>query len=92
MRFKFRQDSPLKYWKFSPNDAQVIDKFEVIGEFKNKMFRETSTRITPWVIINSNDKKVGRLNAMRYLLDKIGYDKKDMSKCIWYPEVVNIIV
>ena len=23
-----RQDSPLKYWKFSPNDAKVIDKFE----------------------------------------------------------------
>lgn len=92
MRFKFRQNSPLKYWKFSPNDAKVIDKFEVIGEFKNKMFTETSTRITPWVIINSNDKKVGRLNAMRYLLDKISYDKKDPTKCVWYPEVVNVIV
>lgn len=90
-RFKIRQDSPLKYWKFSPNDAKVIDKFEIIGEFKNKMFNETSTRITPWVIINSNDKKVGRLNAIRYVLDKIDYDGKNNNKANWYPEVVNIL-
>jgi polyphosphate kinase 2 len=91
LRFKLRQDSPLKYWKFSPNDAKVVDKFEIIGEFKNKMFSETVSRISPWIIINSNDKKVGRLNAIRYVLDKIDYDGKDDSKCIWYPEVINIL-
>lgn len=92
LRFKLRQNSPLKYWKFSPNDAKVIDKFEQIGDFKNKMFSETSTRLTPWVIINSNDKKVGRLNAIRYVLDKIDYDNKDIDKCNWYPEVINILI
>lgn len=90
-RFKMRQDSPLKYWKFSPNDSKVIDKFEIIGEFKNKMFIQTSSRNTPWVIVNSNDKKVGRLNAIRYVLDKVDYDGKDETKCEWYPEVINII-
>lgn len=92
LRFKIRQNSPLKYWKFSPNDAKVIDKFEIIGEFKNKMFSETSTRLTPWVIVNSNDKKVGRLNAIRYLLDRVDYDGKDDDKCHWYPEVINILI
>lgn len=92
LRFKLRQNSPLKYWKFSPNDAKVIDKFEQIGDFKNKMFSETSTRLTPWIIINSNDKKVGRLNAIRYVLDKIDYDNKYADKCNWYPEVVNILI
>jgi len=91
-RFKIRQESPLKYWKFSPNDAKVIDKFEMIGDFKNEMFQKTSTRNTPWVIVNSNDKKLGRLNAIRYVLDKIDYDKKDEDKCNWYPEVINILV
>jgi polyphosphate kinase 2 len=91
LRFKLRQESPLKYWKFSPNDAKVVDKFEIIGEFKNKMFSETVSRISPWVIINSNDKKVGRLNAIRYVLDRIDYDGKDSSKCVWYPEVINIL-
>jgi polyphosphate kinase 2 len=91
LRFKLRQESPLKYWKFSPNDAKVVDKFEIIGEFKNKMFSETVSRISPWVIINSNDKKVGRLNAIRYVLDRIDYDGKDDTKCVWYPEVINIL-
>jgi len=91
-RFKIRQESPLKYWKFSPNDAKVVDKFEMIGEFKNIMFQKTSTRTTPWVVINSNDKKIGRLNSIRYTLDKIDYDDKDESKCKWYPEVVNVLL
>jgi polyphosphate kinase len=90
-RFKIRQESPLKYWKFSPNDAKVVDKFEKIGDFKNEMFQKTSTRLTPWIIVNSNDKKVGRLNAMRYVLDKIDYDNKVPTKANWYPEVINII-
>lgn len=90
-RFNIRQESPLKYWKFSPNDAKVVDKFEMIGDFKNEMFQKTSTNKSPWVIINSNDKKIGRLNAMRYVLDVVNYEGKDESKTDWYPEVVNIL-
>jgi polyphosphate kinase 2 (PPK2 family) len=33
-RFELRQASPLKYWKFSPNDAKVIDKWEIISNYK----------------------------------------------------------
>jgi polyphosphate kinase 2 len=65
LRFELRKSSPLKYWKFSPNDAKVLDKWEIITNFKNQMFSKTSSRMSPWVIINSNDKKIGRLNAIR---------------------------
>src|SRR5574343_568675 len=54
LRFKLRQNSPLKYWKFSPNDAKVIDKFDLITFYKNQMFNNTSTTVSPWVVINSN--------------------------------------
>jgi polyphosphate kinase 2 len=91
LRFRLRQESPLKYWKFSPNDAKVIDKWDLITNYKNQMFNKTSTKLNPWVIINSNDKKIGRLNAMRYVLSAIPYDGKDQSKCQWYPEVVNVL-
>lgn len=90
-RFELRQQSPLKYWKFSPNDAKVLDKWEVIGNFKNQMFNKTSSRQSPWVIINSNDKKIGRLNAMRYVLSVINYDDKNPSISEYYPEVVTIL-
>lgn len=90
-RFDIRKQSPLKYWKFSPNDAKVVDKWDIIGKYKNQMFNKTSSRIDPWVIINSNDKKIGRLNAMRYVLSNIPYDDKNQNVCQYYTEVVNII-
>jgi polyphosphate kinase 2 len=91
LRFELRKTSPLKYWKFSPNDAKVVDKWDIITKYKNQMFNKTSSSMSPWVIINSNDKKIGRLNAMRYALSVINYDGKDSSKCEWYPEVVNVL-
>ena len=91
LRFELRKKSPLKYWKFSPNDAKVVDKWDIITKYKNQMFNKTSSNMSPWVIINSNDKKIGRLNAMRYALSVIDYDDKDSTKCEWYPEVVNIL-
>ena len=90
-RFELRQASPLKYWKFSPNDAKVIDKWEIISNYKTQMFNKTSSRMSPWVIINSNDKKVGRLNAIRYALSAIPYEGKNDELCKYYPEVVNIL-
>jgi len=91
-RFDLRQKSPLKYWKFSPNDAKVVDKWDLITHYKNQMFSKNSTPLSPWVVINSNDKKIGRLNAMRYVLSCIDYDGKDESVCKYYPEVVNVLI
>jgi polyphosphate kinase 2 len=90
-RFELRKQSPLKYWKFSPNDAKVLDKWEIISNFKNQMFAKTSTKTSPWVIINSNDKKIGRLNAMRYVLSTIDYDDKNAEISKYYPEVVTVL-
>jgi polyphosphate kinase 2 (PPK2 family) len=90
-RFELRKASPLKYWKFSPNDAKVLDKWEIISNFKNQMFSKTSSRLSPWVVINSNDKKIGRLNAMRYVLSTIPYSDKNSDMIDWYPEVVNVL-
>jgi len=91
LRFDLRKSSPLKYWKFSPNDAKVIDKWDIIGKYKNQMFSKTSNSNSPWIIVNSNDKKIGRLNAIRYVLSQIGYDDKNEEAGNYYPEVINII-
>ena len=90
-RFDLRKSSPLKYWKFSPNDAKVIDKWDIIGNYKNQMFSKTSSNNSPWVIVNSNDKKIGRLNAIRYVLSEIDYDGKNEEAGKYYPEVINVI-
>ena len=90
-RFELRQKSPLKYWKFSPNDAKVVDKWDLITYYKNQMFNHNSTNKCPWVVINSNDKRIARLNAMRYVLSVVDYDDKNDAVAKYYPEVVNIL-
>jgi len=90
-RFELRQKSPLKYWKFSPNDAKVVNKWDLITFYKNAMFNNTSTTKSPWVIINTNDKRIGRLNCMRYVLSVIDYPEKNEKATEWYPEVVNVL-
>jgi hypothetical protein len=43
------------------------------------MFYNTDTADAPWTVIKSHCKKRARLNAMRYLLHRLQYPKKDMK-------------
>ena len=48
------------------------------------MFSKTSTEFSPWVVINSDNKMIARLNAIRYVLSKIEYsDRKDLKPKKW---------
>lgn len=91
-RFDIRQKSPLKYWKYSPNDAKMQDLWDRFTEFKEKLFDKTSTLNHPWVIIDAQDKRVSGLNAIRYILQSIPYagkNKKVLEKD--YPEVIAVL-
>lgn len=90
-RFKLRQTNPLKFWKFSPNDARVVDKYDLITNYKNQMFNRTSSSKCPWIVVNSNDKKIGRLNAIRYALSVLNYPEKNKEAIEWYPEVITVL-
>jgi polyphosphate kinase 2 len=79
-RFKDRENHPLKQWKLSPIDRASQDKWEEYTQAKEKMFFYTDTSDAPWIVVKSNCKKRARLNAMRYVLHKIPYDKKDLRQ------------
>ena len=91
-RFDIRQQSPLKYWKYSPNDSKMQDLWDRFTEFKEKLFDKTSSVNNPWVIVDAEDKRVSGLNAIRYVLQSIPYegkDKKVLDKD--YPEALAIL-
>jgi len=91
-RFDLRQKSPLKYWKYSPNDAKMQDLWDRFTEFKEKLFDKTSTVNHPWVIIDSQDKRISGLNAIRYILQNIPYEGKNKKiVSAEYPEVVAVL-
>jgi polyphosphate kinase 2 len=92
LRFKLRQTSPIKYWKFSPNDSKSMEKWNIYTLYKEQMFRETSTEKSPWVVVDANDKRIAKLNALRYILNQVPYDNKKVEILNVYPEVVYPII
>ena len=85
-RFESRRDNPLKRWKFSPVDKQGQILWDKYTHYKSEMFSKTHTTYSPWMIIKTNDKKVARLEAMRYVLSQFYYDGKSEAGTILNPD------
>jgi len=79
-RMNARKNSQLKYWKLSKNDEKIVTKWDAFTLYKQQMFNKTATQESPWVSINSNNKMIGRLTSLRYLLIKTGYENKKILK------------
>jgi len=79
-RFESREFNPLKQYKLSPIDQysqQLWEKYS-LAEYHN--FKNTHHKDAPWIIINSDDKKKARLNAIKYVLNQYNYPEKIESK------------
>ncbi len=79
-RFAFRQSSPLKYWKLSENDLKAAKEWDLFTHYKEQVFNNSEPNNNPWVIINSDNKMIARLNAMRYVLSNYDYEGKKVLK------------
>ena len=60
-----RIDSPLKSWKYSPNDALALSKYDTMTLLKERVH----TTLGQWHNIDYNDKAEGRLALMTKLVD-----------------------
>jgi polyphosphate kinase len=78
-RFRERRAHPLKQWKLSPIDTASLDKWDEYTRAKEAMFVHCDTSDAPWTVIKSDCKKRARLNAMRYLLHRLPYTKRDLG-------------
>jgi polyphosphate kinase len=84
-RFERRATDPVKQWKLSPTDLASLDKWNAYTQAKEAMFEHTDTAWAPWTVIKSNDKKRGRIEAMRFVLDSLPYPGKDRG-VIGFPD------
>ncbi|MFJ5934153.1 polyphosphate kinase 2 [Streptomyces sp. NPDC093071] len=76
-RFAIRQVDPVRQWKLSPTDLSSLDRWDDYTAAKVAMFRATDTEHAPWTVVKNNDKRRGRLEAMRSLLSRVDYTNKD---------------
>ena len=90
-RFDLRQASPLKYWKYSPNDAKSLDKWDDYSKYKKRAILKTK-EAAPWYLVDTNDKRAGILNALRIILSKTDYPDKDEKNIgMIFPEIVTTV-
>jgi polyphosphate kinase 2 len=76
-RFKEREENPLKQWKLSEIDMQMQERWLEFTEKKYRMLKETNTEVSPWTVIKSDDKFIGRYNAIKTILNKVDYEGRD---------------
>nr|WP_298412210.1 polyphosphate kinase 2 [uncultured Halomonas sp.] len=79
-RFKEREVHPLKQWKLSPVDLASLDKWDEYTKAKEAIFFYSDTAESPWIVIKSDCKKRARLNALRYVLHRLPYQNKDVTR------------
>jgi len=91
MRFNARLKTPLKRWKFSPVDKKGQELWDTYSYYKEQMFSKTHTSYSPWIIVKANDKKIARLECIRYVLSQFDYDGKDQASTTLFPDP-NIIM
>jgi polyphosphate kinase 2 len=78
-RLEARKHNPLKAWKISPVDLVALDHFEDFSRYKTAMFARTASEHAPWHVIDGNDKKRARLEAIRLLLSAVPYAARGLT-------------
>lgn len=67
-RFEARQADPAKQWKITEEDWRNREKYPLYKEAVEDMFRLTSTARTPWIILESDDKRYARIKALENIV------------------------
>jgi polyphosphate kinase 2 len=79
-RFEARIKDPLRQWKLSPMDLPSRAKWYEYSKARDAMLKATDTRVAPWHIVRSDDKRRARLNAIAHLLKLVPHKKLKRPK------------
>ena len=70
-RLKARLEHPWKRWKTGVDDYRNRDKRADYLDAMHEMFKRTDTRWAPWIAVDGNDKKAGRIAALAAVADRL---------------------
>jgi polyphosphate kinase 2 len=74
-RFEARMKEPTKRWKFSPMDLESRNRWVEYSKAKDEMFSYTDTKVSPWYVVDAEDKRRAHLNCIHHLLSLIPYEE-----------------
>ena len=78
-RFESRLKDPMRRWKFSPMDMDSVMKWEEYSKAKDEMFVHTDLPESPWFVVEAEDKRIARLNAIHHFLSTIDYTTPEVE-------------
>ncbi len=73
-RFQDRAHDPRKRWKLSPIDLEGRRRWADFARARDRMFDRTSSPHAPWRVVEGADKRKGRLNCIRSILEIVPYE------------------
>jgi len=73
-RFQDRMRNPIKRWKLSAMDVESRRHWVDYSQAKDLMFAQTDTKVSPWHVVNADNKKQARLNCIAHLLSRVPYN------------------
>lgn len=73
-RFIDRANNPFKRWKLSAIDLEGRRRWADFTKARDRMLDDTSSKHAPWRIVDADNKKKARLNAIRSILSEIPYE------------------
>ncbi len=73
-RFQKRANDRRRRWKLSPMDLEARRRWLEYSKAKDRMFEYTDTKLSPWYVVNSDDKRRARLNCITHLLSMVDYE------------------
>jgi len=66
-----RLENPWKRWKTGKDDFRNRARRDDYLKAIHDMFKRTDTRWAPWRVIDANDKKAARINALTYVAERL---------------------
>ncbi len=70
-RFEDRKLDASKSWKITDEDWRNREKYPLYKQAVDDMFRLTSTTFAPWTVLQSDDKKYARIQALKVINDAL---------------------
>ncbi len=70
-RFEERQNVPYKAWKLTDEDWRNREKWPQHEAAANEMLLRTSTPTAPWTIVETEDKRFGRIKVLSTVVQRL---------------------
>jgi polyphosphate kinase len=79
-RLEARIDDGRKTWKLSDMDLKSYSRWFDYSRARDEMFLASDTSWAPWYVVDSDNKRRARLNALAHILSKIPREELARSK------------